>query len=147
MKRRELMDLLGDEPPSCERIRFVCQTPGNDVRPWLQLPRTFRLDDPTTYFTTDIQVRHRNMLTRSNWAMAFSSPSARGPHRKSGAEEESLKTGAEPSKMLGAILPRAENGRSMDHRPKSPGGRFICWDHSCWRGCARTACPHSHKKS
>ena len=58
MKRRELMELLGDESPSYERIRFVCQTPGSDGRPWLQLPRTFRLDDPSTYFTTDIKVRH-----------------------------------------------------------------------------------------
>ena len=50
------------------------------------------------------------------------------------------------SGLLGAPLARAENGRALDHRPKSPGGRFICWDASAWCGCSRTECPHSHKK-
>ena len=78
MKRRELMEILGDESPSYERIRLVCQTPGSDGRPWLQLPRTFCLEDPDTYFTTDIKVRHHNMLTRPTgpWLSARRVPGA-----------------------------------------------------------------------
>eukprot|EP00972_Heterocapsa_arctica_P076558 11292647-Heterocapsa_arctica.AAC.1 len=32
----------------------------------------------------------------------------------------------------------------MDHRPRSPGGKYLCWDHGTHRGCSDIACPRSH---
>ena len=73
MTRHRMLELMGDESPTYDRIRFVCTAPQADGTPWLQLPRTYDLEDPDTYFTTDIKVRHENMLTRASWAMAFQS--------------------------------------------------------------------------
>ena len=157
MTRQKLMELVGDESPSYERIRFVCCTPQEDGNVWLQLPRTYDLEDPLAYFCTDIRVRHENLLTRSNWAMAFASRSGPAPKRakvgnqKSGGEGagsggEDARQQPAQTRLLGRPLSRAENGRALDHRPKSPGGRFICWDSAAHQGCAREACPHSHKQ-
>ena len=156
MIRLKLLDLLEDESPTYERIRFLCTAPKEDGSPWLELPRTYELEDPTTYFTTDIKVRHASMLTRSNWAMAFRAIT-HPPGRKAGdgEQEESppkagdgqttpRKTQAQTSqragapKLLGSPLSRSEAGRSLDHRPKSPGGRYICWDPAALDPTART---------
>eukprot|EP00972_Heterocapsa_arctica_P016699 2462349-Heterocapsa_arctica.AAC.1 len=32
----------------------------------------------------------------------------------------------------------------MEHRPRSPGGSHLCWDHGTHRGCGEAACPRSH---
>ena len=150
MCRQRMLEVLGDESPTYDRIRFVCTTPREDGRPWLQLPRTYQLEDPGTYFNTDIKVRHENLLTRSNWAMAFKSSAIQPPGRKSGEdpEQEARTGGTSPgggTKLLGMPLTKAEAGRALDHRPKSPSGRYICWDDQAWCGCKRKNCPHSHK--
>ena len=163
MIRHQVLELLGDEPSSYDRLRFVYTSPTESGEPWLKLPNTYDLEDVSSYFTTDINVRHENLLTRSNWAMAFKSSQV-NPGRRAG-DDPSRPTGgndeeAAPrqpkgkgrgdrqsgSKLIGAPLTRQENGRSHDHRPQSPSsGRFICWDNSCWIGCNRANCPHSHK--
>ena len=150
---QRLLEVLDEESPSYDRNRFVCTSPGEGSLPWLRLPRTFELDDETTYFTTDIKARRESMLTRSQWAMAFRSPQAPAPGRKVGEEsEDSSSTGGKAGggktgggKLLGAGLTRAEHGRSLDHRPRSPGGRFICWNNASWVGCKQADCSHSHK--
>ena len=161
MTRQKLMEVVGDESPSYERIRFICCTPMEDGSCWLQLPRTYDLEDDSQYFHTDIRVRHEALLTRSNWAMAFSSQKVQAPRQggggKSGKPDESAKSGtppdvaqspssSSPPRCLGKPLSRVENGRALDHRPRSPGGRFICWDHSTHLGCSRKDCFHSHKQ-
>ena len=61
MTRLQMLDLLGSESPTYDRIRYVCLAPGEDGQPWLSLPRTYDLDDRTSYFWTDIMaVRFRD---------------------------------------------------------------------------------------
>ena len=113
---RRMLDLMDDESPTYERIRYVCTAPQEDGLPWLALPRTFELEDPTTYFNTDIKVRHENMLTRSNWAMAFKAVGPPQGSRKAGDDEEDppQNTPKFPRsggiKLLGAPLRKTELG-------------------------------------
>ena len=71
MTRQKLLHLLGDEAATFERIRFVCTSPDEAGKPWLSMPRTFRLDEPDQYFITDIKVRHEHKLDRAAWNAAF----------------------------------------------------------------------------
>eukprot|EP00972_Heterocapsa_arctica_P066650 9835187-Heterocapsa_arctica.AAC.1 len=71
MIRRAALRLAGEETLSHDKLRFILTSPLEDGTPWLQLPRTFDLDDPTQYFETDIKYRHDNLLTRTAWAAAF----------------------------------------------------------------------------
>ena len=88
MTRLQMLDLLGSESPTYDRIRYVCLAPGEDGQPWLSLPRTYDLDDRTSYFWTDIMARHERMLTRASWAAAFKSPGeSRQPAKKAGEDE------------------------------------------------------------
>ena len=34
----------------------------------------------------------------------------------------------------------------LQHAPRNAAGQIICWDNSCWIGCARgkDKCPHAH---
>jgi hypothetical protein len=82
-----MLELMGDESPTYDRIRFICTAPQADGTPWLQLPSTYHVQNPTIYFTTDIKVRHDNMLTRASWAMAFQSAKANPGTRKSGEDD------------------------------------------------------------
>ena len=99
MCRRRMLEVLGDENPTYDRIRVVCTTLQEDGRPWLQLPRTYQLEDPGSYFNTDIKVRHENLLTRSHWAMAFRSSTLQPPERKRQRQEALL--GAVERSFLG----------------------------------------------
>ena len=77
MKRSRLLELLGDENPTWDRIRFMCTSPSGpgDMSPWLKMPRTYYLDEPDQYFLTDIKVRH----TLSSRGRSGRSPSAPTP--------------------------------------------------------------------
>ena len=156
--RQKMLHVIGDESVTFEKIRFVCTAPGGDGRPWLTLPATFDLSDPEQYFMTDVKVRHDRMLDRAAWSAAFGGPRKAGPGGgggggRVGAEKSREGTGGAGApagdnsapKLLGPRLSRAENGRSMDRRPKSPGGRYICWSNACFIGCGVEGCPYSHK--
>ena len=67
MTRARMLELMGDENPTWDRIRFVCMAPrsADDPGPRLGMPRTHYLDEPDQYFMTDIKVRHHNKLQRS----------------------------------------------------------------------------------
>eukprot|EP00959_Pyramimonas_sp_CCMP1952_P178795 3737219-Pyramimonas_sp.AAC.1 len=64
---------MRDENPTWDRIQFVCAVPASadDPGPLLKMPRTEFLAEPDQYFMTEIKVRHRNKLQRSQWQSAF----------------------------------------------------------------------------
>ncbi|CAE7258866.1 unnamed protein product [Symbiodinium microadriaticum] len=64
--RREMKD----ETPTFARLKFFALSPGPDGQPWLQLPGTFRLDDDTQYFCTDMLPRMQRQLSRACWTGA-----------------------------------------------------------------------------
>ena len=75
MKRSRLLELLGDENPTWDRIRYVCTSPSGpgDMSPWLKMLRTYYLDVPDQYFMMDIKVRHRSVLERASRQTALRS--------------------------------------------------------------------------
>lgn len=159
---RSLRRAMKEESPSFERIRFFATAPGPDGEPWLQLPRTFFLEDEGEYFQTEVVPRHNRMLSRACWQVALKK---NGPltGQRAGGEEDQADLGteasvtrpdpkvgkgnakAEQSKLLGPQLSGREGARSLDHRPKErKSGKYLCWDHATHRGCKGTGCPHSH---
>ena len=141
-----------------EQIRFYCAAPDAAGAPMLQLPKVYRLEDPTEYFTTNIKARHERLLTRSAWTTAFKQiPDGEGggggggfggggKNAKRAGETESPQYPPRPS-LIGTPMKKEKVTRSLTHRPKSPGGTYLCWDHGSWHGCSRKgeACAHSHK--
>ena len=168
MLRRQLLRAMGEDSPSFERVRFFATAPDSEGKPFLQLPTVYQLDDPQGYFVTDVRARHDALLMRSAWEAAFrgsrltpgkAGEEARGEGAslaetgpggtKAGAGARPAAT-APPSpgggtSLLGAPLTSVEQGRSLDHRPRSPGGKYICWDAGCHQGCSRPGCTLSHK--
>ena len=70
-----MLELMGDENPTWDKIKFVGTSPrsAEDPAPWLSMPRTYFLDEPDQYSMTDILVRHHSRLQRSQWQSAFRS--------------------------------------------------------------------------
>lgn len=152
---RNLRRAMKEEAPSFERMRFFATAPEEDGEPWLRLPRTFYLEDPSEYFQTDVLPRHNRMLSRACWQVALKkSPNNPLHGGKAGegteASESRLgpKTGKnqEPKGLMGPNLTGREAARALDHRPKDKkGAKYLCWDNLSHRGRNKpTACPHSH---
>lgn len=152
---RNLRRAMKEEAPSFERMRFFATAPEEDGEPWLRLPRTFYLEDPSEYFQTDVLPRHNRMLSRACWQVALKkSPNNPLHGGKAGegteASESRLgpKTGKnqEPKGLMGPNLTGREAARALDHRPKDKkGAKYLCWDNLSHRVCNKpTACPHSH---
>ena len=102
------------------------------------------------------------MLNRASWQAAFRGhfqPQALGAKKAGNADPEAeepapargARAAGRPPKpgpggnLLGAPATRTEYGRSLDHRPKSPAGRYMCWDFGCHKGCQQKECRHAHK--
>ena len=68
---RNLRRAMKEEAPSFERMRFFATAPEEDGEPWLRLPRTFYLEDPSEYFQTDVLPRRNRMLSRACWQVAL----------------------------------------------------------------------------
>ncbi|CAE7226211.1 TRPT1 [Symbiodinium sp. CCMP2592] len=122
-------------------------------QPWLQLPGTFRLDDDTQYFCTDMLPRMQRQLSRACWAGAQKKGNTGGraagegdateartepgvpPPPKEGRAGGEAADKAAPPKLLGPSLTPKEAARSLDHRPKDQQGQYLCWDFLTHRGC------------
>ncbi|CAE7435441.1 unnamed protein product [Symbiodinium sp. CCMP2592] len=161
---RRIRRAMQDETPTFARLKFFALSPGPDGQPWLQLPGTFRLDDDTQYFCTDMLPRMQRQLSRACWAGAQKKSSAGGRAAGEGDNTEARtepgaplpskggRAGGEaadkaaPPKLLGPSLTPKEAARSLDHRPKDQQGQYLCWDFLTHRGCNKgNGCPHSHK--
>ena len=148
---------MSEECPSFERVRFFATAPGPDGDPWLRLPRTFDLEDPTEYFQTDILPRQKRLLDRACWNLALKRGPVQGgkagegprdgnPRSVSDPGAKAGSTPSHPQPLMGKPLTNKEVGRSMDHRPKcSKTHKYLCWDHMSRRGCGVSNCPHSHQ--
>ena len=161
---RVLRRNMREESPTFERIRFFATAPNADGDPWLQLPRTFYVEDSSEYFQCDIVPRHNRMLSRACWQTALKKGAALGGQRAAGEEQEVApiegpeaatprpdpkvgKTALKPDspKLHGPPLSGKEGARSLDHRPKErKTGKYLCWDHISHRGCKMASCPHAH---
>ena len=161
---RVLRRNMREESPTFERIRFFATAPNADGDPWLQLPRTFYVEDSSEYFQCDIVPRHNRMLSRACWQTALKKGAALGGQRAGGEEQEVApiegpeaatprpdpkvgKTALKPDspKLHGPPLSGKEGARSLDHRPKErKTGKYLCWDHISHRGCKMASCPHAH---
>ena len=155
---------MREESPTFERIRFFATAPNADGDPWLQLPRTFYVEDSSEYFQCDIVPRHNRMPSRACWQTALKKGAALGGQRAGGEEQEVApiegpeaatprpdpkvgKTALKPDspKLHGPPLSGKEGARSLDHRPKErKTGKYLCWDHISHRGCKMASCPHAH---
>lgn len=163
---RRVRRAMQDETPTFARLKVFALSPGPDGQPWLQLPGTFRLDDETQYFCTDMLPRMQRQLSRACWAGAQKRGAGGGGRAAGGGEQAEARTepgdapapprggragsdaagGAGPPKLLGPGLTPKEASRSLDHRPKDQQGQYLCWDYLGHRGCNKgSACPHSHK--
>ena len=98
--RREMKD----ESPTFARLKFFALSPGPDGQPWLQLPGTFRLEDDTQYFCTDMLPRMQRQLSRACWSGA----QKRGGTAPSGGRAAGSEVQAEA---------RSEPGRGQELTP------------------------------
>ncbi|OLP85660.1 hypothetical protein AK812_SmicGene33323 [Symbiodinium microadriaticum] len=103
--RREMKD----ESPTFARLKFFALSPGPDGQPWLQLPGTFRLEDDTQYFCTDMLPRMQRQLSRACWSGA----QKRGGTAPSGGRAAGSEVQAEA---------RSEPGRGQELTPAEVDG-------------------------
>ena len=103
--RREMKD----ESPTFARLKFFALSPGPDGQPWLQLPGTFRLEDDTQYFCTDMLPRMQRQLSRACWSGA----QKRGVTAPSGGRAAGSEIQAEA---------RSEPGRGQELTSAKPHG-------------------------
>ncbi|CAE7545999.1 unnamed protein product [Symbiodinium sp. CCMP2592] len=132
---RRIRRAMQDETPTFARLKFFALSPGPDGQPWLQLPGTFRLDDDTQYFCTDMLPRMQRQLSRRRRATpeARTEPGVPPPPKGGRAGGEAADKAA-PPKLLGPSLTPKEAARSLDHRPKDQQGQYLCRDFLTHRG-------------
>ncbi|CAE7297447.1 TRPT1, partial [Symbiodinium sp. CCMP2592] len=100
---RRIRRAMQDETPTFARLKFFALSPGPDGQPWLQLPGTFRLDDDTQYFCTDMLPRMQRQLSRACWAGAQKKGNTGGRAAGEGDATEAADKAA-PPKLLGPSL-------------------------------------------
>ena len=150
---RRLKKEIGRETITLNELRFHALLPGPDGQAWLQMPDTFDLEKPSSWFQTEVLPRIDRKQERLLWNLTWQGGARRdrpnvssgGPMGVSdtmagsgGGEKPTLKS------LWGPKLTPEEVSQAKDRAPQDKNGKLLCWGHLCHVGCSISGCQRSH---
>eukprot|EP00438_Fugacium_kawagutii_P016301 Skav208504 [mRNA] locus=scaffold1658:140020:151562:+ [translate_table: standard] len=147
---RDIKKAAGRETLTLPELRFHALAPGPDGRALLEMPTTFDLERPGSWFQSEVLPRIERKQERLLWNLTWQGPNRRD--RPQGAQPSSSAGGAdvEPGKptmkqLWGPKLTNEEVSRAKERAPVDKSGSLLCWGHLCHVGCSTQGCQRSHE--
>ena len=143
---RKLKKEVGRETMTLNELRFHALLPGPDGQAWLQMPSTFDLERPDSWFQTEVIPRIERKQERLLWNLTWQNgarrerPQGQSPPTAGGGDTDkpTLKS------LWGPKLTSEEVNRAKDRAPLDKHGNLLCWGNLCHVGCTTTNCQRSH---
>lgn len=150
---RRLKQDAGRESMTLNEIKFHALMPDAGGMAWLQLPDTFDLENPESWFATEVKPRIERRQDRALWKLTWEGAGRRDkglahagareveePVKGGGSEKPTLKT------LWGPKLTQEEVNRARDRAPTDRDGKLLCWGFLTHMGCASTNCQRAHEQ-
>eukprot|EP00435_Cladocopium_sp_Y103_P012460 s1027_g3.t1 len=145
---RKLKKEIGRETLTLNELRFHALLPGPDGQAWLQMPTTFDLERPDSWFQTEVIPRIERKQERLLWNLTWQNggrrekPQGQAPPT-AGA---SVPDGEKPTlkSLWGPKLTAEEVNRAKERAPLDKSGNLLCWGNLCHIGCSNSTCQRSH---
>ena len=130
---RRLKNEAGRESMTLNEVKFHALMPDSSGQAWLQLPDTFDLENPTSWFATEVKPRIERRQDRALWKLTWEGAGRREKGlahagareaeepEKGGAEKPTLKT------LWGPKLSQEEVNRARERAPVNRDGKLLCW--------------------
>lgn len=117
---RALKREAGRETMTLNEIKFHALMPDATGYAWLQLPNTFDLEDPSSWFATEVKPRIERRQDRALWRLTWEGSSRRDrAAAPAGAKEEESQKGEKPTlkTLWGPKLTTEEVNRARERAP------------------------------
>ena len=143
---RRLKKEVGRETLTLNELRFHALLPGPDGQAWLQMPTTFDLERPDSWFQTEVIPRIERKQERLLWNLTWQNGARRERPQPPNAPTAG---GADPDKptlksLWGPKLTNEEVNKAKERAPLDKSGNLLCWGNLCHIGCSATNCQRSH---
>ena len=119
---------------------------------WLQLPDTFDLENPTSWFATEVKPRIERRQDRALWKLTWEGAGRREKglaHAGAREVEEPAKGSAEKptlKTLWGPKLSQEEVNRARERAPTDRDGKLLCWGFLTHMGCSSANCQRAHEQ-
>lgn len=145
---RSLKREAGRETMTLNEVKFHALMPDSSGYAWLQLPNTFDLEDPNSWFATEVKPRIERKQDRALWRLTWEGPGKRDRGAPAGAREEEPQKSEKPTlkTLWGPKLTPEEVTRARERAPTDREGKLLCWGFLTHMGCNMQGCQRSHEQ-
>lgn len=145
---RSLKREAGRETMTLNEVKFHALMPDSSGYAWLQLPNTFDLEDPNSWFATEVKPRIDRKQDRALWRLTWEGPGKRDRGAPAGAREEEPQKSEKPTlkTLWGPKLTPEEVTRARERAPTDREGKLLCWGFLTHMGCNMQGCQRSHEQ-
>ena len=147
---RSLKREAGRETMTLNEVKFHALMPDASGYAWLQLPSTFDLEDPNSWFATEVKPRIERKQDRALWKLTWEGPNRRdrGGAPAGAKEEEPTGRGEKPTlkTLWGPKLTPEEVTRARERAPTDRDEKLLCWGFLTHMGCNLQSCQRSHEQ-
>ena len=143
---RKLKKEVGRETMTLNEVRFHALLPGPDGQAWLQMPTTFDLERPDSWFQTEVIPRIERKQERLLWNLTWQNGARRERPQTPSAPTAGGADGDKPTlkSLWGPKLTSEEVNKAKERAPLDKQGNLLCWGNLCHIGCTTTNCQRSH---
>ena len=149
---RQLKKFANRETMTLTELKFHALLPGADGAAWLDMPTTFDIERPGSWFQEEVLPRIERKQERLLWNLAWqggtrkptTSPAGGGP-AAGGSADPDPKQGPTTKALWGPKLTAEETSRAKERAPLDRHGVLLCWGHLCRSGCEVQGCQRSHE--
>eukprot|EP00435_Cladocopium_sp_Y103_P039436 s669_g10.t1 len=144
---RRLKKEVGRETLTLNELRFHALLPGPDGQAWLQMPTTFDLERPDSWFQTEVIPRIERKQERLLWNLTWQNGARREKPQNAGPPVAGANEPEKPTikSLWGPKLSTEEVNKAKERAPLDRQGNLLCWGHLCHVGCSTTNCQRSHE--
>ena len=149
--RRLKLD-AGRESMTLNEVKFHALMPDSSGLAWLQLPDTFDLENPDSWFATEVKPRIERRQDRALWKLTWEGTG----RRDKGLVHAGAREGDDPPKgagekptlktLWGPKLTQEEVNRARERAPTDRDGKLLCWGFLTHMGCSSTNCQRAHEQ-
>lgn len=149
---RRLKTEAGRESMTLNEVKFHALMPDASGQAWLQLPDTFDLENPTSWFATEVKPRIERRQDRALWKLTWEGAGRRekgAAHAGARDGEEQTKGGTEKptlKTLWGPKLTQEEVNRARERAPTNRDGKLLCWGFLTHMGCTSANCQRAHEQ-
>lgn len=145
---RKIKALAGRETMQLSDLKFYALMPDEQGNPPLQLPKTFDLNHPDGWFSTEVLPRIDRRQERLLWKLTWEGSAKQrgsgaaaggGPPASSSDGQLTLKN------LFGPKMTAEETNKAKERAPTAPDGRLLCWGYLTHIGCSQQGCQRAHE--